>query len=302
MSPEPRHDQWCTLQARKVRTRWESWEEVSHCGFRYHKPRRLVLFVIVALAFWLYPANSAAGATPSKPRNLTATASGPVQINLSWTAATETGGTISQYLIERCQGSGCSNFAQVATSPTTTFNDTTAGLTGSTTYNYRVRATDAANNLGPYSNTASATTPANAPTAPTNLTATASGPVQINLSWTAATETGGTISQYLIERCTGATCSNFVQVATSPTTTFNDTSLSGSTTYNYRVRATDAANNLGPYSNVVSATTSAPTFTAPSNLTATAASTTQINLSWTAATETGGTITQYLVERCQGPS
>src|SRR6266705_2907397 len=300
MSPEPRHDRWCTLQARKVRTRWESWEEVSHCGFRYHKPRRLVLFVIVALAFWLYPANSAAGATPSKPRNLTATASGPVQIHLSWTAATETGGTISQYLIERCQGSGCSNFAQVATSPTTTFNDTTAGLTGSTTYNYRVRATDAANNLGPYSNTASATTPANAPTAPTNLTATASGPVQINLSWTAATETGGTISQYLIERCTGATCSNFVQVATSPTSTFNDTSLTGSTTYNYRVRATDAANNLGPYSNVVSATTSAPTFTAPSNLTATAASTTQINLSWTAATETGGTITQYLVERCQG--
>src|SRR6266704_1812025 len=156
MSPEPRHDRWCTLQARKVRTRWESWEEVSHCGFRYHKPRRLVLFVIVALAFWLYPANSAAGATPSKPRNLTATASGPVQINLSWTAATETGGTISQYLIERCQGSGCSNFAQVATSPTTTFNDT--GLLAGTTYSYRVRATDAASNLSPYSNVASATT------------------------------------------------------------------------------------------------------------------------------------------------
>src|SRR6266700_2247335 len=228
-----------------------------------------------------------AAPTFTAPSNLTATAAGSTQISLSWTAATETGGTISQYLIERCTGATCSNFVQVASSPTTTFNDT--GLTGSTSYSYRVRASDAANNLGPYSNTASATTPANAPTAPTNLTATASGPVQINLSWTAATETGGTISQYLIERCTGATCSNFVQVASSPTTTFNDTGLTGSTAYSYRVRAQDAANNLGPYSNVVSATTSAPTFTAPSNLTATAASTTQINLSWTAATETGGT-------------
>src|ERR1700730_17840924 len=60
------------------------------------------------------------------------------------------------------------------------------------------------------------------PTAPTNLTATASGPVQVNLSWTAATETGGTITNYLIERCTGATCSNFVQVGTSATTAYSD--------------------------------------------------------------------------------
>src|SRR6266705_2238708 len=300
MSPEPRHDRWCTLQARKVRTRWESWEEVSHCGFRYHKPRRLVLFVIVALAFWLYPANSAAGATPSKPRNLTATASGPVQINLSWTAATETGGTISQYLIERCTGATCTNFVQVASSPTTTFNDT--GLTGSTAYRYRARAQDTASITGPYSNIASATTAAPTFTAPSNLTASASGPVQINLSWTAATETGGTISQYLIERCQGSGCSNFAQVATSPTTTFNDTTagLTGSTTYNYRVRATDAANNLGPYSNTASATTPANAPTAPTNLTATAPGSTQINLSWTAATETGGTISQYLIERCTG--
>src|SRR6266568_1902123 len=69
------------------------------------------------------------------------------------------------------------------------------------------------------------------PTAPGNLTATAAGPVQINLSWMAATETGGTISQYLIERCTGATCSNFLQVGTSTITTFNDTGLLASTTY-----------------------------------------------------------------------
>src|SRR5207247_1961132 len=138
---------------------------------------------------------------------------------------------------------------------TTTFNDT--GLLASTTYSYRVRAMDSTNTTGPYSNTASATTAAPTFTAPSNLTATAASSTQINLSWTAATETGGTISQYLIERCTGATCSNFLQVGTSATTTFNDTGLTASTSYNYRVRATDASNNLGPYSNTASATTPA---------------------------------------------
>src|SRR5260370_24784592 len=90
-------------------------------------------------------------------------------------------------------------------STTTTYSNT--GLTASISYSYRVRATDALNNLSPYSNTASATTAVSSPTAPTNLTAAAAGPVQINLSWTASTETGGTISQYLVERCQGAGCS-----------------------------------------------------------------------------------------------
>ncbi len=241
-----------------------------------------------------------AAPTFTAPTNLAATASGSTQVNLTWTAATETGGTITQYLIERCTGASCSNFAQVGTSATTTFNDT--GLSGSTSYSYRVRATDASNNLGPYSNSASVTTPANTPSAPGSLTATAAGPVQINLTWTASTETGGTIANYLIERCAGASCSNFVQVGTSATTTFNDTGLSGSTSYSYRVRAIDTTNVTGPYSNTATATTAAPTFTAPTNLAATASGSTQANLTWTAATETGGTITQYLIERCAGAS
>ncbi len=67
---------------------------------------------------------------------------------------------MTRYLVERCQGAGCNNFAQMGTSPgtTTTYNDT--GLTANTSYSYRVRATDAAGNLSPYSNVASATTQA----------------------------------------------------------------------------------------------------------------------------------------------
>src|SRR5206468_3360332 len=51
------------------------------------------------------------------------------------------------------------------------------------------------------------------------------------------------------------------------------------------------------YSNTASATTLPPPPTAPSSLTATAASSSQINLTWTAATHA---LTTYLVERCQG--
>jgi hypothetical protein len=176
-----------------------------------------------------------------------------VQINLAWTAGTETGGTISQYLIERCTGASCTTFAQVGASTALTYNDT-SGLLGSTTYTYRVRASDGTNFSG-YSNTTSATTAAPTFTAPTGLTTTVASNTQINLSWTAATETGGTITQYLIESCTGSACTSFAQIGTSTNTTFNNTGLLAATTYVYRVRATDGTNFSG-YSSTATATTS----------------------------------------------
>jgi len=245
-----------------------------------------------------------AAPTLTAPSNLAGTAPGPAQINLSWTASTETGGTISQYLIERCAGVSCdntpSNFAQVGTSPAATTSFSDSGLLGSTSYSYRVRATDAGSNFSAYSTVATATTAAPTLTAPSNLTTSVISNAQINLSWTASTESGGTISNYVIERCQGSGCSSFAQVATSATTTFNDTGLLAGTTYSYRVRATDAASNFSPYSTTATAATPAATPTAPSSLTATAAGPVQINLTWTASTETGGTISQYLIERCAG--
>ena len=102
------------------------------------------------------------------------------------------------------------------------------------------------------------TTPADAqaPTAPTNPTATAVSSSQITLSWTASTDNVG-VTGYSVERCQGSGCSNFGQITTSPGTTFTDAGLSASTSYSYRVRATDAAGNLSGYSTVASATTQA---------------------------------------------
>jgi chitodextrinase len=93
------------------------------------------------------------------------------------------------------------------------------------------------------------------PSAPGNLVATALGISQVNLSWTASTDNVG-VTGYLVERQDPGSPS-FVQVGTSTGTNYNDTGLAAGSSYSYRVRATDAAQNLGPYSAVASATTQA---------------------------------------------
>ncbi|MGE5529219.1 MAG: fibronectin type III domain-containing protein [Patescibacteria group bacterium] len=132
-----------------------------------------------------------------------------------------------------------------------------------------------------------------APTAPANLTATAVSSGRIDLSWTASTDNVG-VTGYKVFR-------GGVEIDTVTGTTYQDTGLSPSTTYNYYVKAFDAAGNISAQSNTAQATTQqsggdtqAPT--APANLTATAVSSSQINLSWTASTDNVG-VTGYQVFR-----
>ena len=124
-----------------------------------------------------------------------------------------------------------------------------------------------------------------APAAPTNLTATAVSSTQINLAWTdnASNETG-----FAIERSPDGTTFAPLATVSANVTTYQNTGLTASTTYHYRVRAT---NGVGPsaWSNVANAQTTGTAPAAPTNLTATAVSSTQINLAWTdnASNETG---------------
>src|SRR2546425_415311 len=134
------------------------------------------------------PAGGTADTTPpTAPSNLTAPAASRSQINLAWTASSDDVG-VTGYLVERCQGSGCTGFAQVATVAGTTYNDT--GLAAATSYSYRVRATDAAANLSGYSITASATTLAGAPTI-TSFTPS-SGPAGTSVTIGGTSFTGAT--------------------------------------------------------------------------------------------------------------
>ena len=103
---------------------------------------------------------------PTAPTGLTATTASSSQINLGWVASSDNV-AVTGYRIERCQGVGCSGFAQIGTSAATTYNDT--GLAASTSYSYQVQATDAAGNLS--NNSASVSTSTSSPPSATQATA-----------------------------------------------------------------------------------------------------------------------------------
>ncbi len=97
----------------------------------------------------------AAPALPDAPSNLAAAAVSKSQIKLTWmdNASNETG-----FYIERCKGSTCTNFTQIATVGANVTSYTATGLAANTTYRFRVRAYNASGNSA-YSNIAAATTP-----------------------------------------------------------------------------------------------------------------------------------------------
>lgn len=228
--------------------------------------------------------------SPSTPANLVAAAAGPTTINLAWTASTDNI-AVTNYLVYRDALP-----SPVASVVGTTFSDT--GLTPLSVHSYRVVASDAAGNLSGFSNTATASTPADTtpPTAPTNLTAVAVSGTSINLSWTASTDNVG-VSGYSVFRDGGAT-----SIATVSGTTFSDTGLAVGSTHSYTVKAFDLSNNTSAASNTATATTQGTDTippTVPTGLTATGSSTTTIDLNWTASTDNFG-VTGYKVFRDGG--
>jgi len=200
---------------------------------------------------------SADGQAPTAPTSLSATATSSTQVQLSWTTSTDNI-RVATYAIERCAGVGCSSFAPIGTTLSATFID--GGVNGSMIYNYRVRAADATPNYSGYSNVAMITTPSNAdvqaPTAPSGLAASAVSGREIMLTWTAATDNVA-VARYLIERCQGASCMSFSEIGTSLAVSYSDAALATSTTYRYRVRAVDTANNVSAYSSIAAAATTA---------------------------------------------
>ena len=94
-------------------------------------------------------------AAPTAPGTLTTTPISAGEIDLAWGASTGVHG-ITGYDVERCQGSNCTSFAQIATPTATSYQDTSVAANNS--YSYRVRAVDSVGNFGPYSNVATTTT------------------------------------------------------------------------------------------------------------------------------------------------
>ena len=186
---------------------------------------------------------------PSTPGGLTATPASTTQIDLTWTASTDDV-AVTGYQVERCQGSGCTNFSALATVTGTSHNDT--GLTPSTAYSYRVRAADAAGNVSGYSTIATATTlgpdtqqPVASMTAPTQGS-TVSGTVTV--SATATDNIGVTSVEFLLDGVSLGTDT------TAPYAVQWDTTTTSNGPHALSARARDAAGNFGVTSGVVNVT------------------------------------------------
>ena len=114
-----------------------------------------------------------------------------------------------------------------------------------------------------------------APAPPSSLTITSLLSNKVSLSWTdnSNNETG-----FKIQRKTGAT-GTYATIATTAAnaTAYNDITVTDGTVYYYEVSATNAAGDSA-FSNEVSGTTP---LAAPTSATATAVSSSQINLTWT---------------------
>ena len=155
------------------------------------------------------------------------------------------------FKIERSLTSG-SGFAIIGTveAGVTTFSDT--GLPASSIFYYRVAATNSVG-ASPYSSVVAGTTvPPPPPSAPASLIAAVGVGARINLTWTdtATNETG-----FKLQRKTGAG-GTYAQIAAfaANATNYSDIGLSGSTTYYYRLSATNLGGDSA-FSNETNATT-----------------------------------------------
>ncbi len=218
---------------------------------------------------------TAARTAIAAPTELTATAVSASQIDLKWrdNSDNETG-----FKIERAAGTeGTFKVIGSVGAGKTVFEDTK--LAPFTSYRYRIRAVNASHSSD-YSKVVTATTMASSGLgAPSNLVATPVSATQINLSWTdnASNETG-----FKIERAPALSNSwTRVDGVAANVTEYQDKGLAAATSYKYRVMAFDGDRRFA-YSNEAQATTPAEGTppAGPFRLTATAVSTSQINLVW----------------------
>jgi FtsP/CotA-like multicopper oxidase with cupredoxin domain len=241
---------------------------------------------------------------PAAIANLTATATPPGPVDLTWTYVT---GDEIGFRLERCINLGCgatpANFTPLVTVNLNPTFYTDATVVPGTTYEYRIFVF---NTVGDSltSNIASVAVPTvTAPLAPTNLTATASllssNPPTVALVWT---DNSNNEMGFLVERATNAGFTagfTAFPITAANVKNFTDTTVAATTSYYYRVRA----HNLGGDSTNANAvpfpvTTPGQLSAAPTNLSATPVGPPlQVNLAWTdnANNETG-----FRIERAVG--
>ena len=241
---------------------------------------------------------------PSAPTGLRVTSASDTEIALTWRTPDDNGGgAVDSYNVFRCvQGDGdaCTPewHAWLDTGTAYTDSDVTAGVT----YRYAVsslRLWEGPGRESPWSPqiTVAATTPL-LPDAPTDLSARANGS-RAALTWTAPGG-DGIPTTYILYRGDGFGCANLSALPMElpgDGTYFEDRTVDEGAGYCYQISASNAAGE-SPRSGTAVVTAVAPG--APTSVTVTSTSDTEIRLSWSAPEDNGGgAVDSYNVFRCE---
>ncbi|MCX6122023.1 MAG: FG-GAP-like repeat-containing protein [Ignavibacteriales bacterium] len=222
---------------------------------------------------------SSGGTAPNAPTATLATTIQQTSFAANWNSVTSATG----YRLDVATNSEFTAFV-------TGFNDrdvanvtacSVTGLIEGTTYYYRVRAYNTGG-TSVSSNVITVTTSPAPPAAPTAMSATNVVQTSITANWNAITGATGYRFDVATDNLFTAFVAGFNDKDAANVTSYSITGLNANTTYYYRVRAYNASGTSAS-SNIITVTTLQNAPSAPSNLTASATSGSQIDLSWTDA-------------------
>ena len=205
---------------------------------------------------------------PSTPGSISVPSSimGGTNISISWAKSSDAESNLAGYKVERSTNGGSSwNQIYQGTATSTTNNV----AFGTTSVMYRVKAYDTEGLESGWRTSSQVTVVNNnAPSAPPSIAVPndVKGGSTLVISWTAASDSDGNLSGYILERSTDGG-SSYTQVYKGNALTYTDTITKGWSTVMYRVKAYDGYNAQSGYTTSTKRTVdnnTAPTITTSS--------------------------------------
>ena len=237
----------------------------SNCSFSLGiRPALILLSTLLVSDDGTVSTNTA----PSTPGSISVPSSimGGTNISISWAKSSDAESNLAGYKVERSTNGG-SSWSQIYQGTTTSTTNNVAF--GTTSVMYRVKAYDTEGLESGWRTSSQVTVVNNnAPSAPPSIAVPndVKGGSTLVISWTAASDSDGNLSGYILERSTDGG-SAYTQVYKGNALTYTDTITKGWSTVMYRVKAYDSYNAQSGYTTSTKRTVdnnTAPTITTSS--------------------------------------
>ena len=238
---------------------------LSNCSYSYGiRPALILPSTLLVSDDGTVSTNTA----PSTPGSISVPSSimGGTNISISWAKSSDAESNLAGYKVERSTNGG-SSWSQIYQGTATSTTNNVAF--GTTSVMYRVKAYDTEGLESGWRTSSQVTVVNNnAPSAPPSIAVPndVKGGSTLVISWTAASDSDGNLSGYILERSTDGG-SAYTQVYKGNALTYTDTITKGWSTVMYRVKAYDSYNAQSGYTTSTKRTVdnnTAPTITTSS--------------------------------------